>query len=77
MDVVSKGVEYWNNLLNIGIQKSLVSYQEQTAVKQVISMAQTGDVPVSASGKVPYKTMNTIKIVLGVKDKLEAEGIQI
>lgn len=77
MDVVSKGVEYWNKLLNVGIQKSLVSYQEQTAVKQVITMAQTGDVPVSASGKVPYKTMNTIKIVLGVKDKLEAEGVQI
>ena len=77
MDVVSKGVEYWNNLLNIGVQKSLVSYQEQTAIKQVINMAQTGNVPVSASGKVPYQTMNTIKIVLGVKDKLESEGIQI
>lgn len=77
MDVVSKGIEYWTNLMNIGIQKSLISYQEQTAIKQVITMAQTGDVPVSASGKVPYKTMNTIKIVLGIKDKLEAEGIQI
>ena len=77
MDVVSKGVEYWNNLLNIGVQKSLVSYQEQTAIKQVINMTQTGNVPVSASGKVPYQTMNTIKIVLGVKDKLESEGIQI
>lgn len=77
MDVVSKGVEYWNNLLNIGLKKSLVSYQEQTAIKQVINMAQTGNIPVSASGKVPYQTMNTIKIVLGVKDKLEAEGVQI
>lgn len=77
MDVVSKGVDYWNKLMTIGIQKSLVSYQEQTAIKQVIMMAQTGNVPVSSSGKVPYKTMTTIKLVLAVKDKLESEGIII
>ena len=77
MDVVSKGADYWNKLMTIGIQKSLVSYQDQTAIKQVIAMAQTGNVPVSSSGKVPFKTMTTIKIVLAVKDKLEAEGISI
>ena len=77
MDVVSKGADYWNKLMTIGMQKSLVSYQEQTAIKQVIIMAQTGNVPVSSSGKVPFKTMTTIKLVLAVKDKLEAEGISI
>ena len=77
MDVVSKGADYWNKLMTIGMQKSLVSYQEQTAIKQVITMAQTGNVPVSSSGKVPFKTMTTIKLVLAVKDKLEAEGISI
>jgi alpha-glucosidase (family GH31 glycosyl hydrolase) len=77
MDVVSKGADYWNKLMTIGMQKSLVSYQEQTAIKQVIMMAQTGNVPVSSSGKVPFKTMTTIKLVLAVKDKLEAEGISI
>ena len=40
-------------------------------------MAMTGNVPVSTSGKVPYKTMTTIKLVLAVKDRLEAEGITI
>ena len=77
MDVVSKGADYWNKLMTIGMQKSLVSYQEQTAIRQVITMAQTGNVPVSSSGKVPFKTMTTIKLVLAVKDKLEAEGISI
>ena len=77
MDVVSKGADYWNKLMTAGIQKTLVSYQEQTAIKQVINMAMTGNVPVSTSGKVPYKTMTTIKLVLAVKDRLEAEGITI
>ena len=77
MDVISKGTDYWNKLMTIGMQKSLVSYQEQTAINQVIMMAQTGNVPVSASGKVPFKTMNTIKLALATKDKLESEGIII
>lgn len=77
MEVVSKGADYWNKLMTAGMQKSLLSYQEQTAVKQVINMATTGNVPASSSGKVPFKTMTTIKLVLAVKDKLEAEGISI
>ena len=77
MDVVGKGVEYWMKLMAAGMQKSLVSYQEQTAIKQIITMAQTGNVPVSSSGKVPYKTMTTIKLVLEVESKLEAEGISV
>lgn len=77
MDVVSKGAEFWNKLLLEGTQRSLISYQEQTAIKQVIAMATTGNVPVSASGKVPFKTMTTIKLVLAIQDKLESEGISI
>ena len=77
MDVVGKGVEYWTKLMAAGMQKSLVSYQEQTAIKQIITMAQTGNVPVSSSGKVPYKTMTTIKLVLEVESKLEAEGLSV
>ncbi len=77
MDVVSKGADFWNKLMVAGMQKSLLSYQEQTALKQIINMATTGNVPASSSGKVPFKTMTTIKLVLAVKDKLEAEGITI
>lgn len=77
MDVVGKGVDYWTKLMTIGVQKSLISYQAQTAIKQVITMAQTGNIPVSGSGKVPYKTMTTIKLVLEIESKLEAEGISV
>lgn len=77
MDIVSKGVDYWNKLMTAGVQKSLLSYQEQTAINQIINMAMTGNVPASASGKVPYKTMTTIRLALAAKDKLEAEGISI
>jgi len=77
MDTIALGKDYWSKLMTIGVQKSLISYQEQTAVTQVINMAVTGNVPVSASGKVPYKTMSTIKLALSVKDKLEAEGILV
>jgi len=77
MDIISKGAEYWSNLMLAGIQKSLFSYQEQTAIKQVINMAKTGDIPSSSSGKLPYKTMTTIKLVIEAKDKLEAEGISV
>lgn len=77
MEVIAKGADYWNKLMIAGMQKSLLSYQEQTAVKQIINMAITGNVPVSASGKVPFKTMTTIKLILAAKDKLEAEGISV
>ena len=77
MDIVSKGADYWSKLMTAGIQKSLLSYQEQTAINQIINMAMTGNVPASASGKVPYKTMTTIRLALAAKDKLEAEGISI
>lgn len=77
MDAIAKGAEYWTKLMAIGVQKALVSYQEQTAIKQIISMAQTGNIPVSSSGKVPTKTMVSIKLALEVESKLEAEGIKI
>lgn len=76
-DIITKGADYWNKLMLSGMQKSLLSYQEQTAIKMVINMAMTGNVPVTVSGKVPYKIMTNIRLVLAAKDKLEAEGISI
>lgn len=77
MDVLSIGAEHWKTLMSVGTSRSLLSYQEQTAIKQIITMAQTGNVPVSATGKVPYKTMALIKQCIEIKEKLEAEGISI
>lgn len=75
MGLVSLGTEYWNNVLSMGINQSMLSYQEQTAIKQMISMTLTGNVPVSSSGKVPFKTMGIINSAISSKEKLEAEGI--
>ena len=77
LELVSLGTQYWTELMEKGMAKSLISYQEQTSLKQIISMSMTGNIPVSGSGKVPYKTLNVIKMALAVKDKLESEGIII
>lgn len=78
MNALNLGASYWNDLMQAGLERSLMSNQEQTAVKQIIKMAQTGNVPSSSlSGKVPYRVMNGLKTALSVKEKLEAEGIRI
>ncbi len=77
LNCLSLGADYWQDMLSKGTARSFLSYQDKTILKQVITMAKTGSVPVSNSGKVPYKTMNMIKMILIIKDKLEAEGIMI
>lgn len=74
MDMIRKGTEYWEKILNISISKSISSYQEQTAVQQIISMTQTGKIPSSRTGKLPAKVMTAVKAVLELQDKLESEG---
>lgn len=77
MDVVALGPEYWGKLMDAGIRHSMLSYQEQTLLKQVVQLSTTGKIPVSASGKVPYKTTNMIRSVLSIREKLESEGISV
>ena len=75
MDMVAKGVDYWTRLLQEGAKRSMLSYQEQTALRQIISIAATGSIPASRTGKLSSKTLTTVKIVQAARDKLEAEGI--
>jgi hypothetical protein len=75
MDMIVKGTDYWNKLLMEGIKRSLLSYQEQTAIKQIINMATTGNIPASRAGKLSAKTLSFVKIALSAEDKLQAEGI--
>lgn len=77
MDAVAFGASCWEKMLEAGQKRNLLSYQEQTLLKQIIMMTQTGSIPVSGSGKVPYKTMNMINSALTIKDKLESEGISV
>ena len=75
--IIEFGPEYWTRLLNEGISKNLLRYQEQTLLKQAFEFAKKGQIPLSASGKVPYKTLVFAKSVMEINDKLDAEGIRI
>ena len=73
MDLIGKGAGYWNTMLTKG--GAILSYQERTAITQIISMATTGNIPSSKNGKLPIKTMATVKIALAAEEKLISEGI--
>lgn len=75
VDMISKGAGYWNSLLTKG--SSALSYQERTAITQIIGMATTGNIPSSRSGKLPIKIMTTVKVALAAEEKLISEGILV
>ena len=75
MDLVEKGPEYWINVLNEGVNRSVISYQEQTALKQMIKIASTGNIPASRTGKLTSKAMSMFNQVMAVCDRMESEGI--
>ena len=75
MELIALGHDYWNRMLEAGMERSILSYQEQSALTQMIKMAATGNIPSSKSGKVPAKTITLVKTIQAIKDKLEAEGI--
>ena len=76
MAIISRGKDYWQNLVRIAqTHKISVSYQELTAVKQLIDMSVTGNVPITASGKVPSKVTKAIQMALTLEDKLKTEGL--
>lgn len=75
IELVSKGAEFWSLVLEEGIKNSMLTYQEQTAVNQVINMSYTGKIPSSRTGKLPPRIMSMVKTAIDVKDRLESEGI--
>lgn len=75
MDMIRKGPGYWNSMLMQG--SSILSYQEKTAITQIIGMATSGNIPSSKSGKLPIKIMTTVKTALAAEDKLISEGIKV
>ena len=75
MDMIAKGGGYWNALLTKGA--SLLSFQERTAVTQIINMATTGNIPSSRSGRLPSKTVLIVKAALAAEDRIISEGISV
>lgn len=76
MEIVNRGVDYWQSLVKIAQDHRIKpSFQELTAINQLVEMAKTGDVPITSSGKVPSRVTKSIQTALGLEDKLITEGL--
>ena len=76
-EIIKLGAGYWQRLLEEGKSKAALGYVEQNILRQAVDFAQKGNIPCSASGKVPARTMALAKSIYDVKDKLESLGIKI
>lgn len=76
-EIIKLGAGYWQRLLEEGTSRAALGYIEQNTLRQAVDFAHKGNIPCSASGKVPARTMALAKSIYGVKDKLESLGIKI
>lgn len=76
MAIINRGADYWQNLVRIAQNNRIsVSYQELTAIKQLIDVSVTGKLPITSSGKVPSKVTKAVQLALALEDKLKTEGL--
>lgn len=76
MAIINRGANYWQDLVRIAQNNRIsVSYQELTAIKQLIDMSVTGKLPITSSGKVPSKVIKAVQLALALEDKLKTEGL--
>lgn len=75
--IIKLGAGYWQRLLEEGTSRAALGYVEQNTLRQAVDFAHKGNIPCSASGKVPARTMALAKSIYDVKDKLESLGIKI
>lgn len=76
MAIINRGADYWQKLVRIAQNNRIsVSYQELTAIKQLIDMSVTGKLPITSSGKVPSKVTKAVQLALALEDKLKTEGL--
>lgn len=76
-EIIKLGAGYWQRLLEKGTSRAALGYVEQNTLRQAVDFAHKGNIPCSASGKVPARTMALAKSIYDVKDKLESLGIKI
>ena len=77
MEVIGRGTDYWQNLVTVAQANRIsISYQELSAINQLIEMITTGDIPGNAkTGKVPSGVIKVIQTALQFEDKLKTEGL--
>lgn len=76
-EIIKLGAGYWQRLLEEGTSRAALGYVKQNTLRQAVDFAHKGNIPCSASGKVPARTMALAKSIYDVKDKLESLGIKI
>ena len=76
-EIIKLGAGYWQRLMEEGTSRAALGYVEQNTLRQAVDFAHKGNIPCSASGKVPARTMALAKSIYDVKDKLESLGIKI
>jgi len=74
MEVIKKGVPYWQDLLKRGNTANILSLVEQNYIRELITFIMRGTIPCSANGTVPVKTMTMISRVLEAEVKMNDEG---
>ncbi len=75
MAIVNRGMDYWQNLVKIAQSNRMnITFQELTAISQLVDMAKTGNIPITSSGKVPSKVTKAIQTAQELEDKLKTEG---
>lgn len=76
MSIINRGADYWQGIIKIAKNNRItISYQELTAINQLIDMSSTGNIPITPSGKVPSRTTKAIQMALLLEDKLKTEGL--
>lgn len=76
-EIIKLGAGYWQRLLEEGTSRAALGYVEQNTLRHAVDFAHKGNIPCSASEKVPARTMALAKSIYDVKDKLESLGIKI
>lgn len=75
LNLFNKGADYWNMVLNIGVSQRLISFQEQSSIKQIVSMILSGNIPSTTTGKLPRKIQTAVKDSKEAEEKIIAEGL--
>lgn len=75
MEVFQKGVSYWQSLTERAKTGNIGTEQDISAVRSIISWISRGDIPISSSGKIPWKAMNQIQSALRLESQLSDEGV--
>ena len=75
MALYKKGANYWNKVLEKGIAHRILSFQEQSAVRQIVTMITSGNIPSTSTGNLPRKFQVTIKDATEAESKVSSEGL--